>query len=336
MLPAIAVGLGAACLSMSAVESLTGLYFSFAFVRSLGQGALSLVSVWIVGEWFQRRRGMATGLAGMGGALSVMTIPLLNNWIIANYDWQTAWVVLGLAVWVLLVIPGLLLIRNRPEDIGWLPDGHDASVVHQPRKSGPVINEHSWTVSEVIRDATFWKLLSVPATSGLVGTGLIFHQANLLGQHGVSRSWAFGLMTVQALFATLMIFPVGRATDRFASRHILFAAMGFLAAATLLLMVLPFPGLALVYALLLGFQGSIMRSTGTVVWINYYGRGNQGAVRGVAFSVMILASAVGPLPLAVSIDHFGSYNPALICFLILPLLSALAVLSAKPRLVPRG
>ncbi|MCA9019462.1 MAG: hypothetical protein KDA74_04930, partial [Planctomycetaceae bacterium] len=72
------------------------------------------------------------------------------------------------------------------------------------------------------------------------------------------------------------------------------------------------------------------RSTATVVWINYYGRMNQGAVRGVAWSMMILASALGPLPVAMSIDYFGSYNPVLYLFMTIPLISAAAVWSAHP------
>ena len=105
-----------------------------------------------------------------------------------------------------------------------------------------------------------------------------------------------------------------------------------LAGASLLVMTLPFAWLAIVYALLLGLHGSILRSTGNVVWINFYGRAHQGAVRGVAWSAMILASALGPLPLAVSIDCFESYIPALSLFIALPIAAAIAVSTARaPR-----
>ena len=340
MLPLIACGLGAACLLMSRVESLVGLYLGFAFVRSLGQGALSLVSVWLVGEWFARKRAMATAIAGLGGGFSVMTVPLINNWIIERYGWESGWVALALAVWAVLVLPGILLVRDRPEDIGLTPDGFDAE---QPaseaeparslwRRATIAPTEESWTVPEVLRNATFWKLLSVPGTAGLVGTGLIFHQVKLLGQHGLSPTAALAMMTVQAVFATIMTFPIGWATDRIPNRFILSAAMLMLASAVILMLTMPAAWLAVVYALVLGLHGSILRSTASVVWINYFGRANQGAVRGVAWSVMILASALGPLPLAESIDRYGSYTPALLAFLALPLFAAIAVFTAHaPR-----
>lgn len=342
-LPLIAAGLGAGCLYMSSITSLTSLYLAFCIVRSLGQGALSLISVWLVGEWFEKKRGMATAVAGLGGGLSVMTVPILNNWLILQYGWSTAWVVLSLSVWGVLVVPGMLLIRDRPEDLGLKPDGFEkpdedlarstenADASESEGTSFPLIapTGESWTVSEVLRDATFWKLLAVPSTAGLVGTGLVFHQVALMRTHGLSSFEALGLMTVQAAFATLMTFPIGWLTDRVESRFILFSAMLCLAGASLLVMTLPFTWLAIVYALLLGLHGSILRSTGNVVWINFYGRAHQGAVRGVAWSAMILASALGPLPLAISIDYFESYMPALCMFIALPIAAAVAVSTAR-------
>lgn len=342
-LPLIAAGLGAGCLYMSSITSLTGLYLAFCIVRSLGQGALSLISVWLVGEWFEKKRGMATAIAGLGGGLSVMTVPILNNWLITQYGWSTAWVVLSLSVWGVLVVPGILLIRDRPEDIGLKPDGFEnphEDLAATPETEGDSQNEdtslpliaptgESWTVPEVLRDPTFWKLLAVPSTAGLVGTGLVFHQVALMGTHGLSSFEALGLMTIQAGFATLMTFPIGWLTDRVESRFILVVAMLCLASASLLVMTLPFQWMAIVYALLLGLHGSILRSTGNVVWINFYGRAHQGAVRGVAWSAMILASALGPLPLAVSIDYFDSYVPALCLFIGMPIAAAAAVSTAR-------
>jgi hypothetical protein len=65
------------------------------------------------------------------------------------------------------------------------------------------------------------------------------------------------------------------------------------------------------------------------VWINYYGRTNQGAIRGVAMAAAVIAAACGPLPLALCWDWSGSYAVALILFGVLPLLSAVAVVTAR-------
>lgn len=327
LLPTLAFLLGAACLCMSHADGLVGVYVGFGLIRPLGQGALTLVATWLVGEWFEVRRGFATAVSGMGGALSVMTIPLLNSWVISQYGWRTGWVVLGVLVWAVVVLPSMIFVRDRPEELGLHPDGIE------PPADGQLLDENGerriagWPVSRVMRDLTFWKLLVVPATSGMVGTGLIFHQVSLLGSRGVPASWALALISLQAMVATLAALGAGWLTDRYPNRYLLGGSMLILSGATLLVLLLPRPELALIYAVMLGLHGSIMRSTGTVVWLNYYGRAHQGAVRGVAFSVMILAAAVGPLPFALAVDRLGSYNVALLAFVAVPLLAGAVVVS---------
>jgi MFS family permease len=344
LLPILATMLGAACLWMSHADSLTGLYVGFGMIRSLGQGALTLTAMWIVGEWFAARRGFAASIAGLGGSLSVMCFPLLNSQLIMHFGWQTAWVVLGVAVWAVLIVPAVFVLRDRPEDLGLHPDGMEpeeirpVTVANQAntdanagtRSSEFAGEERSWTVGEVLRDLTFWRLLSVPASSGMIITGLTFHQVAMLGSRGVSPPWALGMISVQALIATIASLPAGWLTDRIAGRRLLSLAMLLLAAASGLVLTMPIPHLAVIYAALLGLHGSILRTTGNVIWLNYYGRKHQGGVRGIMMSVMILAAAVGPLPMALSIDHFRSYSIALIAFITIPLAAGMLVWTAKP------
>ncbi|MCA9114662.1 MAG: MFS transporter [Planctomycetaceae bacterium] len=356
-LPLIATLLGAACVWMSYVTTAIGLFFGFAAIRCLGQGSLTLISSWLVGEWYERRRGMAMGLVGLGGTASVMLVPQINHLLIEHLTWRTAWVVLAAAVWVVLVIPGAFLVRNRPEDIGLLPDGvvpatppepHAAHHVHyveaaptneEPAaENAPAVEdddevEHVFTAGEAFRTATFWKLLAVVCTSSLVGTGLVFHQVSLLGSRGVGHRAALGVLGVHAFVATFSSVLGGWLTDRMRPRTLLAISMLFMSLALLLLINLPSPEWAVLYGALLGLHGGIIRSTGTVIWVNYFGRPHQGAVRGLALSAMIIAAAAGPLPIAVAQDTLGSPSVALSLFLILPASAAFLVWTAR-RPVP--
>ena len=333
ILPLVALSLGVACLLMATVEDLAGLYVAFALVRCLGQGALSLLATWLVNEWFQRRRGFATALAGIGGSLSVVAFPIGNNWLIGSFGWPTAWVVLGVIVAVTLVVPAYVLVRDRPEDLGLHPDGVDpqeeVSLSESDSSAAPLELEDSWSVKETIRDVTFWKLLSVGAASGMVGTGMIFHQVALLGSRGVSPSTALGLISFQAAIATAAALGAGRLTDRLPNQRLLGVAMVLLATSVAIVWQMSTPPLAFVYAVLMGLHGSILRSAGTVVWVNFYGRRNQGAIRGLVLSAMVLAAAIGPMPLALARDYTGTYTPALVTFIIIPLVCGLLAFSAR-------
>ena len=113
------------------------------------------------------------------------------------------------------------------------------------------------------------------------------------------------------------------------TRRLLAVAMLMFSVSIGILYFLPHWSFVFLFALLNGLNGAIQRTAGMVVWVNYYGRQNQGVIRGAAMSAMILAAAMGPLPLAMSNDRWGTYGPVLIVYAMIPLLAMGLVLSAK-------
>jgi len=318
---------------MSYVEHLPLLYLSLGMLRLFGQGLMCLLATWLVGEWFQEKRGLVMGLMGVGGALSVMTFPLLNRYFILNYDWQTAWLVLAAILLVTFVIPPWLAVRNRPEEEGLFPDWK----YHPPEKYpthatkySPHITRETWTRSEALRNPTFWKLVMCITCTSLVGTGVIFYADRVLEPVGMSGNKPYYVLALQALLATITCIVAGYLTSKIQARYLLATAMFLLAAAMALLVTMSSPWMVLPFAIMGGVHGGIIRTVGSVVWVNYYGREHQGAVAGAAVSVAVAGSALGPLPLAISEDMFGTLEPALILFMCLPIIAGIVVLSAAP------
>lgn len=342
-LPIVAMGLGLACCWMSRLTGLLSLYVGFTLIRCLGQGSLTLIGNWIVGEWFQEYRGRAAGICAVGGTLSVLMVPQLNNVLINDFGWRQAWVILGGTVCITLVVPSIWWLRDRPESLGLLPDGkfpethNEARASTEDKMTKPANNaairisdEHSFTAHEALRCSTFWKLASVVATVSLVGTGLMFHQVSILAERDVGRSMALTSLGVQAGAATLSTLLAGFLIDRMAARFVLATSMLLEIFALLLLLFLPGPKWVFVYSALLGLHGGIIRSAGSIVWVNYFGRTFQGSIQGMSMSIMVLAAALGPVPAALSLDYTGNYDAALWTFLILPTCAGLAVLTAVP------
>lgn len=355
VLPLIALGLALACGWMSTLTTAAGLYVGFTLIRCLGQGSLTLISNWIVGEWFQQYRGRAAGICGVGGTMSVLFIPQLNNLLINEYGWRNAWLILGAIVGITLIVPAIVFLRNRPEDMGLLPDWkhplsndpnsktHNSSadlgrgsITQQPdalpktQVHRALVDADSFTAAEAIRCSAFWKVAAVASTVSLVGTGLVFHQISIASDLGVSRVDAISALGVQAIAATVSTLLAGYLTDRMPVRFILAMSMFLEVLAILLLLFLPGPKWIFAYSAMLGLHGGIIRSAGSIVWINYFGRKHQGSIQGYSMSAMVLAAALGPLPLALCRDYLGNYNVGLYCFLILPICAGIAVLTATP------
>ena len=216
--------------------------------------------------------------------------------------------------------------------MGLLPDWGTGSPLSE-KETMQVSNvpvEQSFTVKQAVGYSSFWKVAAVIATVAFVGTGLTFHQVSILAQHGVSSKMALGALGIQAGFATCSTLAAGFMVDRVAPRFVLAAAMVLEALALLLLLFLPGPQWVYAYAAVMGLHGGIIRSVSSIVWIKYFGRGHQGAVQGISMSLMVIAAAVGPVPVAMVYDNLQTYSPVLWGFLILPMVTGTLVLSAIP------
>ena len=123
MLVVLCVLMGFACIWMSGVSTEWQLLIGFAALRTIGQGSFGLVSSTMISIWFIRIRGRATAVASFGGAASMAIFPVIVHFLITQFDWRVTWVILGVSVWCILLIPSALLVRRSPESVGLLPDG---------------------------------------------------------------------------------------------------------------------------------------------------------------------------------------------------------------------
>jgi MFS family permease len=245
---------------------------------------------------------------------------------------------LSIIVWAILVLPAIVFVRNRPEDVGLLPDGRLPDAPKHSDTTPDAVElaaaefaiAHDQTIEQAWRHLTFWKLLLPLCTGALVGTGLVFHQVSIFAEAGLSVKTAVTTLSIQAVTATVGALLFGYLSDRFPERRLLAMSMVCLAAAQLLLTSLNHVGLAAVYGMLLGTHGAILRTAGSAVWVNQYGRLHQGEIRGWVLTFQIVASALGPLPFALAKDYWGGYSMANWMMLVLPIGSAIAVWTAYP------
>ena len=109
-------------------------------------------------NWFVRRRGLAMSLAFSGvGVGSIILLPWVQM-LIERAGWRTACWAMGILLLGLLA-PLNLLLRQRPEQLGLLPDG---GVPSETEESGtanivdPVWAATDWTLPRAMRTARFW------------------------------------------------------------------------------------------------------------------------------------------------------------------------------------
>lgn len=326
MLVAVGLGFGAACFGMATATNIVLFYIAFASLRALGQGSLNINSILLVNTWFVSRRGRAIAMMGLGAVLSSAIFPPFARFLIVNIGWREAYGVIGLVA-ILLIIPvTLLVVRNRPEDMGLFPDGFSEPPVSETRQAAGGVQRETRVFSSV----SFWLLALSLGTPGLVSTALVFHQTSIFEERGLSATLAAGVFIIFSASSAVSSLLAGFVVDRIGPKALYAFAMVTLFVALVFAVAIDSVFMAVVYVLIMGIAGGAHHIVQGVIWAHYYGRHGLGRVQGSAMTINFCASAVGPLPLAVFHDLTGTYTVGMVVMMALPVLSILALVKARP------
>ena len=326
MLVLIGVAFSGACFGMAFAVGFVAFYLSFSALRALGQGALTINATLLVNQWFVAHRGRAIALMGLGFPLSNAILPPLSRFLIDHLGWRDAYAVLGVIVLLLIVPASLLLVRNRPEDVGLFPDGADAPPPSEQARPGPPDVDDR----RVLSSLTFWLMAAPLATPGLVTTALIFHQTSIFEERGLSATLAAAVFVVFAFASASTSMVAGFVVERTGPRALFIFAMGMLLAVLALSLAVNSAWMAVIYVAAMGIAGGSQRIVQGVMWAHYYGRFGLGRVQGSAMMITITGAAIGPFPLAVFRDFTGTYQAGIIAMATLPALSIVVMLLARP------
>jgi len=322
---------GFAAIWMSQVDHLYKLYLGFAFIRILGQGSLTLIPTTLISLWFVRRRGKATAIGSLGGALSSAVFPILIHNLIERMSWRNVWQVLAVIIWAVLLLPASFLVRKSPESVGMLPDGKSLEMKGKTVDSQlEILHETNLSLGEVMRTRTFWLLIFAGSSQPLIATALTFHQISLLADKGIPALTAASVFSVISPMQILGTFTGGFLADRYPNRYLLVLGQGFLTMTMLFTFLISSTWQAFFYGAMIGMGGGFIMTVNAVIWPNYYGRLHLGSIRGAATASMVAFAALGPLPFGWIYDLTGSYSLAILIFLALPISCAIAALLAYP------
>lgn len=322
----IALTFGLACFGMAFASGWIMTAVALAALRGLGQGALPINGTLLIAQWFVRRRGRAMAIAGLGGALSTAILPPLARLLIDGVGWRASYLVFGLVIWLVVVPVAVLLVRNRPEDVGLHPDGADEPTIgDKPAPSGVPVQRR------VLTTRMFWLLVLPISIPGAVDTALIFHQASIFAERGLSPTVAAAAFTPMALAAAAFGFSTGFLIDRYGPRPLYITALLILIIPPILIQFISTMPMAFVYGTLIGAGSGMAMMVSRITWAYYYGRHGLGNVQGSAMMVSIIGSAVGPVIMAFIREQSDTYTPSLMFMLSLMAIALVIMVLHRPQ-----
>ena len=333
---------GVLAIGLAFVTHPLAFYFLYVPGRMIFSGPMEIGLPTAISNWFIRRRplGLAVDAVAKGAGLAI--VPWAMQLIITGYDWRTAWVTLGILTLALGVVPSLLLLARRPEDMGLEPDpaparedpaNLDAGATQGSSNSGS-FPETNFTVGQALRTRAFWILAIFSGAGMMVQAGVSLHQVSHYINQGVdprfaamsASTFALAQMPASLFWAAL----ARRVPIRFLMMTAAFVVALAAAGTVVSDWVLP----EIISAAGVGFGVGGLHLLIRLVWADYYGRQNLGTIRGLTMSVQVGGQALGPVIAGFLFDYFDSYRIPFTFFAVAVFLAGILALAAKPPQAP--
>jgi MFS family permease len=341
----IGAAIGAAGLMLLGVANAVWHLYAFYFIVGIGMSGAGFVPVGVaISNWFDRRRGVAMGITMAGVSLGAIVIAPLAHYLIVGTGWRMAFVILGALTAVLIIIPIMFVMRNRPEESGLLPDGarpigseavSEPLSMSDPSESGQIsnTNEGSWTLSMAFHSLPFWLVLATFFFAGAVVAGVLQHEVNILKDMGVplaAASFALGLTGgIGGVGKVVFGFLGDRFTPRFAS--VLCIALQIVG--LIILMMTHTTAMVWVFVFVYGFAMGGWLTLEPLITGQFFGMASFGTIFGWVLAAAAVGSGLGPIIMGAIYDVSGSYFVGMIAFLGAYGVSMTSLLIArKPKL----
>jgi len=332
---------GAGNLLMSRISSLWEFYAAFLIIAMGFSLASFVVLNAVIANWFTKKRSRALSLAYIGPGASGLLVPLLAL-SISEFDWRTTLVIVGILSWF-IGLPLSALMRHRPEQYGFLPDGEAPAPTSEstsspisPSTMEPVEQDSGnsatgFTAKEAIKTKTFWLLSLVFLFQHIGMSAVMVHIVPYLESVNVPTTIAAMAVTGMTLFSLIGRLGFGFLGDFTNKRYLIAISLVLQTIGIFLFSLVDMNRVWLVFIFLLtygpGYGGPIpLRGA---VQADYFGTRNFGTILGLMALISIPGGLLSPIIAGWIFDVTGSYHLAWQIFALITLPAIPLMLLAK-------
>ncbi len=282
----------------------------------------------LTNRWFIRYRGRAVGLTTMGYGLGGFVFAPVITFLVSLVGWRPAYALSGAMIAVVLVPLALLVIRDRPEQVGLRPDGDDVSATpsSHPHRDPSI----SLSLRQAMASRSFWVLNLAIALLWTSQVSYAVHGQPFFESRGYAAGTAAALLGGSTLGAGLIRGGSGFVYDLFRTPRILAFLLCVAGAGGLLVLSVSSAGAILpVFFVLWGIGAGGGPIMPPLLLARYYGSAHLGALLGfteVTSAIMVF----GPITGGAIYDATGSYTAAFALFSGVLLASGFLFLLASP------
>lgn len=310
--------------------SLPAYYGTWVAITVLGCGVINTSFNKAVASWFDRRLGLAIGLAVTGQGVGAALLPVISQQLIGRFGWRLAYVGLAAISFVAITTVSSLFMHDSPAARGLPLDGEALG------KDGPALGEDGLDLRAAVRTRTFKLVAGSFVFLGIMTSAVMTHLVPMLVDRGMTPDRASFVQAVLGLSIIAGRLSVGYLLDRYFAPRVLIVSLvgvvlGLLAYARGASGDLAFPA-----ATLVGFGlGAEIDVLGYLV-PRYFGRRAYGKIYGAILAAFQLGAGIGAALLGIIRTKQGTYTLGIYLIaagtvIAMVILSRLGTYTAKPQ-----
>lgn len=284
-------GIGFALISQ--VTQAWQMFLIFGTFIGIGLSTHDVVTLSTIGRWFERRRGIMTGVAKVGTAMGQIAVPPFAAALIMWLGWRQAVVVLGGVAVILLVIAALAM-KNPPVA---------AHEVAGAPKSG-------LSFGDVRKTRVFWTLCAIQFLFFPILTTIPLHLAVYGTDLGMTATKAATLLSVIGAASIAGRLAIGTLVDKIGGKNAFTLCFLTLIASLVALINTSEHQLIFAAVAIYGFAHGGFFTVVSPTVASYFGMRSHGANFGTVLFFGTIGGAVGPILTGMVFDATGSYQIA--------------------------
>ena len=303
---------------------------------SLG-GMLAMMTV--INNWFIIKRPMALSISmaamGFGGLVFNPLLMMLIN----SIGWRNTYLAIAAAAFLFCVISPALLLVNKPEDLGQVPDGPVSLKAQKAESTHPVAKKLyktpiDFTAKEALLTRTMWLLIGYVVVQFTLLQIMMTHQVTFLidmGFSDTSAAFAFGIFGFMMGTSQL---GVGFLGLKIKMHSLAVASILFGVAGLIILLFAHSMGIVILCNVLMGIGLGIQGIALGNLIPDYFGRTEFPKMMGYTMPFTTFLSAIGSPVAGYIREATGSYIPAFQLAIVVLVLGFIFIIFAKPPVHP--
>jgi sugar phosphate permease len=299
----VLIGAGSVALA-SRMQSLWQMTALWGILVGIATGVSGVFGASLAARWFATRQGLVQGILGAGTSAGQLIFLPVMTWLVVQFGWREATVVLAIIAIAFAPIV-FLLVRDSPAELGLRPFGATGE------STQPAAPPLKFVLRQVSVVPDFWLLAASFFVCGATTTGLIAQhfQAHAI-DHGLSEYNASTAFAIMGALNFVGVLASGYFTDRHDPRKLLLIYYTFRGISLFFLPMLTGYGLdgLMLFSVLYGLDWIATVPPTMTLCATLFGRRNVGTVYGFVFGAHQFGAAAAAFGAGYVHDAVGNYS----------------------------